>query len=176
MLETWTSTTFQTLGLIALSAVGMYVAVLLLTRIAGLRSFAEMSAFDFAMSVAVGTLFASTIVSGDISLAEGAFALAMLFALQVLVAHGRIGSDRFSRAVDNSPTLIARDGEIFHDALTDARLTEEDLFAKLREANVRNLGEVIAVVLETTGDVSVIHTSGEEVEFDEVLLTGVSRP
>jgi uncharacterized membrane protein YcaP (DUF421 family) len=39
---------------IVVTAAGLYVAVLALARLVGLRSFAQMSGFDFAMTVAVG--------------------------------------------------------------------------------------------------------------------------
>jgi len=51
-----------------------------------------------------------------------------------------------------------------------SRVTEDDVRAKLREANVFNYHEVEAVVLETTGDVSVLHGGSN---FDNDLLADV---
>ena len=69
--------------------------------------------------------------------------------------------------------LIMDGNRILYDNLAKTNVSEEDLIAKLREANVRNFDEVLAVVLESTGDVSVIH-SGEGKELDrERLLKGV---
>ena len=45
--------------------------------------------------------------------------------------------------------------------LTRSRVTADDLRGKLREANVRNYNEVRYVVLEATGDVSVVHGPGD---------------
>lgn len=174
MAEHWLSTDFETLGLIALTAVVMYGSILLLTRLVGLRSFAQMSAFDFAMSVAIGTLFASTIVSGAVSLTEGAFGLACLFGLQVFIGSARQRSSRFAKAVDNQPMLLMDGPEIIAGNMADGRVTEADLRSKLRESNVRNHDEVLAVVLETTGDVTVLHAgASEEVSLDRSLLSGV---
>ena len=44
-----------------------------------------------------------------------------------------------------------------------------DLIAKLRESNVLDFAEVRAAVLETTGDISVLHGDA----CDEALLRGV---
>lgn len=49
---------------------------------------------------------------------------------------------------------------------------ESDLMAKLREANVIQLDEVLAVVLESTGDMSVLHSS-EKNQIAEKLIEGV---
>lgn len=171
MLERWVSTTPETLGLIALSAATMYAAILALTRLTGLRSFAQMSAFDFAMSVAVGSLLASTIISGSISLFEGAFGLGCLFLLQATIGLARERSSRVSNLVDNQPMLLMDGSEVLHENLAAARITSTDLLSKLRAANVSDFDEVHAVILETTGDVSVIH--GKTGEFDRSLLKGV---
>ena len=64
-----------------------------------------------------------------------------------------------------------RDGVVLRDALLETRVSEEDLIAKLREANVARFSDVCAVVLETTGNISVLH--GENA--DEALLMGVGR-
>ena len=70
--------------------------------------------------------------------------------------------------------MLIMDGDrILYDNLAKTNVSEEDLIAKLREANVRNFGEVLVAVLESTGDVSVIH-SNDDTEFDrERLLKGV---
>ena len=49
-------------------------------------------------------------------------------------------------------------------------MTEDDVRAKLREANVAGYDEVRAVVLETTGSVSVLDGARE---IDHDLLRGV---
>lgn len=59
-------------------------------------------------------------------------------------------------------------------SLRKARMTVEDLRGKLREANVLERAEVRAVVLETTGDVSVLH-GGSGRDVDGWLLEGVRR-
>ena len=65
-----------------------------------------------------------------------------------------------SKLVDNVPIMLVRDGQFIDEALTKARVTRSDVYAKLRQSNVHRMDEVIAVVLETTGDVSVIHGEG----------------
>jgi uncharacterized membrane protein YcaP (DUF421 family) len=70
--------------------------------------------------------------------------------------------------MQNTPVILMRNGKIIDDALKETRVARSDLLAKLREANVLNLDEVRAVVLETTGDISVLH--GEH--CSEALLEG----
>lgn len=173
MASDWFGITLPIAGYVILSVIGMYVAVLVLVRLAGLRSFAEMTSFDFAMTIAVGTTIGSTAISGAVSVPVGVIALATLFGVQFLIALARVHASRFGDLFDNEPRLVMARGKVLDAPLEQTRLTREDLFAKLREANVRNFGEVLAVVVETTGDVSVIHTEGGDVDFDLDLLQGV---
>lgn len=136
------------------SALLVYLAVILATRIVGLRSFSKMSAFDFAMTVAIGSILAS-VATGSVGLVEGLLAIASLFALQFSLAWLRQRTDVMG-IVDNRPLLLMHGATILHEHLRRSRVTEADLRAKLREAGILRLDQVHAVVLETTGDVSVL--------------------
>ena len=61
------------------------------------------------------------------------------------------------------------------DNMQAARVTQDDLFAKLREANTLSMSEVRAVVLETTGDISVLHGPENGRPLEDAILFGVRR-
>lgn len=151
------------------AAVGVYVALLMLTRLAGLRSFSQMATFDFAVTVATGTVVASTILTPQLPFWKGLAALAGLFALQVLVGHAR-RSPAFERLVDNTPRLLMAGSDVLEDNLRKARVTRKDLDAKLRQEGIQNYSQVGAVVFERTGVVSVLRN---DEPIDPTLLDGV---
>ena len=161
-------TTGPALGTVVVSTVCGYALVILLTRLAGPRSLAKMSSFDFAATVAVGSTLASTAL-GSVSLADGASALVILFGLQAIVAVLR-RRGAFGGLVDNSPLLLMAGPEVLDDHLQQARISREELFGQLRSAGVHRLDQVTAVVLETTGDLSVL--TGDAA-VDPELLAGV---
>lgn len=169
----WLNTTWTAVLMIVISSVGIYVALILFTRIAGLRSFSKMSSFDFAMTVAIGSLIASTIISDSPPLYQAMAALAVLYILQIAVAILRVKSTAVSKLVNNQPLLLMRGSDILQDNLKEARVTHDDLRAKLREANVTQLSQIYAVVMEATGDISVMHNDSDEHELDDELLKGV---
>lgn len=157
-----------------MTAAGIYLAVIIFTRIAGKRSFSKMSSFDFAMTVAIGSLLATTILSSTVSLTQGIIGLAAVYTLQLGAALFR----RFKviqKLMDNAPLLLMDGDEILYKNLRKARVTEGDLRAKLREANVIRLEQVRAVVFETTGDISVLHTEEDNTKLENWLLKDVQR-
>lgn len=170
MFSTWFATSWEAAGLVLASTVAIFVAVLVATRLTGLRSFSKMSSFDFAMTVAVGSVMASTSLTSATPVAHGVLALVGLYGFQAAVARLRQATGMASGIVDNTPTVLMIGPRMLDENLKAVRVTHSDVRAKLREANVLQYTDVHAVVLETTGDVSVIHGDGP---FDPDLLRGV---
>ncbi|MCU7555382.1 DUF421 domain-containing protein [Alteromonas sp. ASW11-19] len=143
--------------------------VVILVRINGLRSFSKMTNFDFVMTIAMGSLLAGASQSTSWSaFFQSGLAMATLFLVQYSTANIRQSSDRFESWMQNAPVILMRDGVILEAALKETRVAKSDLIAKLREANVLEFSKVRAVILETTGDISVLHGS----DCNEELLQG----
>jgi uncharacterized membrane protein YcaP (DUF421 family) len=174
MIEDWFLSNSKTLLFIMFSTIGIYISIVILTRIFGKRSFSKMSSFDFACTVAIGSIIASTLLSKSVSLPEGIIGLFSIFVLQTATAYFR-RLKTFRAIVDNDPLLLMDGEQILWGNLKKARVTEGDLKAKLREANVLQLSDVKAVVFETTGDIAVLHGSEMNVDVDAWILDGVKE-
>ena len=171
----WFSTSFAASVTVVLTAVGIYLVLVLFTRLAGLRTFSKMSTVDFAVTVAVGSVLASTILTKDPPLAQSVVALAALFMMQYGASLLRMNSDAMIDVLDNRPVLVMAGPEILHENLKNVRMTENDLYAKLRQANVTRRDQIRAVVMETTGDVSVLHADPDGQPLEDELLYGVEN-
>ncbi|MFN2099818.1 DUF421 domain-containing protein [Altererythrobacter sp. MF3-039] len=147
--------------------------VILLIRLVGLRSLSKMTPFDFVMTVATGSLLAGAAQASEWgAFGQALLAIASLFTVQYIAARIRKASDTAEKAMQNEPVLLFSDGEFDEDALKQTRVAKSDVIAKLREANALDLSQVHAVVLESTGDVSVLH-GGESP--DDLLFEGVRK-
>ena len=152
-----------------LAAIGL-AWVVVCVRLIGLRAFSKMTSFDFVTTIAIGSLLAGCVqATGWAALLQALTAISALLGIQYLVSRARSRRNGFAGVIDNRPDLLMRDGVFRDAALRRTRTTRSDVMAKLREANVLHLGDVRAVVLEATGDISVLH--GET--LDDLLLAGV---
>lgn len=136
-----------------------YVWLIGLLRFSGKRTLAQLNAFDFIVTVAFGSTLATVALSNSVAWSEGALALALLAALQFVVAWAAVHMSWFRRAVTSAPTVLLRDGEPDHAALLSQRISEESLHQIVRSAGVGGLELVAAVVLESNGKISVITES-----------------
>lgn len=173
-MEKWFTSDWPGLLAIVITATGIYLAVIIFTRLAGKRSFSKMSSFDFAMTVAVGSVIATTVLSSSVSLWDGLVGMGSIYLLQLLIAILR-RFEWIKKMVDNSPLMLMDGKEILHENLKKARVSEDDLRSKLRESNVLQLEQVRAVVFETTGDISVLHTGDPDQKIEDWLLKNVER-
>lgn len=173
-MKEWFTASATSLYAIILTAIGIYICTIVYTRLAGKRSFSKMSSFDFAMTVAIGSILASTILSKSTSLLQGAVGLASVYVLQLFVALLR-RNKQFQKLVDNKPVLLMDGQEVLHENLKKSHVTLDDLKSKLREANVLELSQVRAVIFEATGDIAVLHTKDENQQIEDFILEDVKR-
>jgi uncharacterized membrane protein YcaP (DUF421 family) len=83
----------------------------------------------------------------------------------------RLSSERFQSVIRNKPVLLMEDGAFIDAAMSETRVSRSSIMEKLRAADVSSPSSVKAVVLETTGDISVMKSEN----FDKCLLEGVER-
>lgn len=127
-------------------------------RLVGLRSFSKMASFDFVATVATGSLLANAATSTKWpDFLQSALSMSAILATQALITWLRRRTRWVRRLLENQPILLMLDGTFDRDAMDRTRVTEADIRAKLREANVKKPSDIRAVVLETTGDLSILH-------------------
>ena len=168
----------QVIG-IALSVIGFYFCLIMFTRIVGLRSFSKMSSYDLAMTVGIGSILASTVLSKSTSLLQGVFAIGMLFMLQALLSIMRRRFKPFKALIDNQPIILMSNGEYLWDNLKEAKLSVDDMKQILRQNGIKSKSEVFAVIMETTANISVIKNSNispdwslfDDIRDNDILVT-----
>lgn len=133
-----------------------YIAIVFFLRIAGRRTLSKMNAFDFVVTVALGSTLATVLLSKDVTLAQGVLAFGLLIGMQYVVTWSSVRMRWVRRWVTGEPALLLYRGEFLPAALRKARVTEDEVRAAVRAAGLAMLDEVEAVVLETDGSFSVV--------------------
>lgn len=98
--------------------------------------------------------------------------MAVLFVIQWVVARLRRHRGP-ERLVDNSPLVLMSGSDVLSEHLTIAQMTRSDLRSKLRLAGVTRYDQVGAVILEVTGDVSVLVKDPEDPPMEPDLFVSV---
>jgi uncharacterized membrane protein YcaP (DUF421 family) len=147
---------WQALARVLLIGIPAYVALVLTLRISGKRTLTKLNAFDFVVTVALGSTLATVLLSKEVALAEGIVALALLVFLPYVISWGSVRQPWFSRTVKSEPTLLVHRGECLEGAMLKQRVTREEVLSILRKEGLTAISHAAAVVLESDGSFSVI--------------------
>jgi uncharacterized membrane protein YcaP (DUF421 family) len=153
-LPLWSSWSTFTGAVVA--AMAAYLFTIVAVRISGRRTVTQMSAYDVVVTVAIGTIAASTALPSNPALADGAAVLVTFLLLQALIGVLRQRSAFIQRWVDFRAEAVVRDGEPdLRSAPWTAQLTRSDLESRLRQSGIGELSEARLAVLEPTGKLTV---------------------
>ena len=146
------------IGRILAVGAAAYVTLVVVLRLTGKRTLAKLNAFDFVVTVALGSTLATILLSTSVSWADGATALALLAGLQLVVAWLLAHQPGARTIATSRPTLLLQDGAVVHEALLQQRMTVAEVRQAVRSTGSGSLADVAAVVLESDGSLSVIGT------------------
>ncbi|XZN90328.1 MAG: DUF421 domain-containing protein [Microcoleus sp.] len=147
--------------LIRILTVGIsaYVALIVLLLASGKRTLSKWNAFDFIVTIALGSTLATVIMSKDVSFVEGVFGLGLLIALQFIVTWLAVRLNWVKNLIKGEPTLLLDQGQFLSAAMRQQRVGESEIRAAIRGVGNAAIEEIEAVVLETDGSLSVIKKS-----------------
>lgn len=155
-------TNWSGLGRVAVATLCTYPALILFLRISGKRTLSKMNAFDFVVTIALGSTLATVILSKDISLAEGLLALLLLILLQFTITWLSVRSKTISGLIKSEPRLLFHRGVFFRTAMKAERVNEGEILQAIRSRGIKGAEAVEAVVLESDGSFSIVETEGDE--------------
>ncbi len=149
-----------------------YLALILWLRISGPRTLSKWNAFDFIVTIALGSTLAAILMDKNTSLSEGVLGLGLLVALQFGITWLSVRSAWVRRLIKDEPSLLYERGRYLDAALRRQRVTRSEVQAAVRSAGLAAMEDVEAVVLETDGTFSVIKPAPSQ---SRTALEGVRR-
>jgi uncharacterized membrane protein YcaP (DUF421 family) len=140
-----------------LRAVAMYLALMVLFKIAGRRSLAELTTFDFVLLMIIGEATQQALLGDDFSLTNSMLVIVTLIAIDVGLSLLKQRSRWVSQLIDGGPTIIVENGKVLYKRLRHARLIEADIMEAARSSQgIETLEQIKFAILERNGKISVI--------------------
>ena len=140
-----------------LRAVGVYLILLILLRVAGKRTLSQVTTFDFVLILIIAETTQQALLGEDYSLTNMTIIASTLVLLSLVFAHVDFYLPNVSKWVDGAPLIVVRDGEILKDRVRKELVTEEDILESARmKHGIERLDQIKYAVLEKSGDISII--------------------
>ncbi len=140
----------------------MYIAIIIVLRTSGKRTLSSFNAFDFLITVTIGSITATIILSKNTKLFDGLAAITTLILLQFIVAKLAVYSKTFSKVIKSNPTLLFYNGEYIIENLKKTRVSKDDILQEVRINSGVTIDHVHSVILEANGNLAVVTNGSDE--------------
>ncbi len=138
-------------------ALTIYTVLLLLFRIAGRRTMAQMTNFDFVLLLIISEATQNAMIGNDYSVTNGVLVILTLVGADVLLSLFKQRSPRLEQWLDGLPLVIVENGRPLSDLMGRARIDEQDILSAARERQgLERMDQIKYAVLETSGGISII--------------------
>ena len=147
---------------ILLTTLMAYPILIIFLRLSGKRTLSKWNAFDFVVTIALGSILASVMLSNDVAVLEGLLGLGLLVLFQYCITFISVRVEWFESIIKSNPTLIYKNDTFLLEKMKKHRVSRAEILAAVRSSSTASLDSVRYVVLETDGSFSVIKKSDED--------------
>ena len=135
----------------------VYLVLLLLFRIVGKRSLAQITTFDFVLLLIVSEAVQQAMIDNDNSKTNAFLIVVTVLGLDIAISLVKQRSRAFDKLVDDVPLVLVEDGRPLRDRMDRGRVDEDDILASARELQgLERMDQIKYAVLERSGGITVV--------------------
>lgn len=138
-------------------AIVVYFGLVVIFRIAGKRTLAEITTFDFILLLIIGDIVQAPLTDNDHSMMGGLLVMLTIIGIDVLMGYLKMKSKTLEKLMDGAPVVIAEDGKMIKLHAEKSHVDEEDVMEAARKYHgLERLEQVKFAILEVSGGITVI--------------------
>ena len=135
----------------------VYVVLLVLFRIAGKRSLAEITSFDLVLLLIISEATQQAMIDNDNSMTSSLLLVSTLIGMNILLSVVTKRWKAFDKLVEDVPLVILKNGEPLRDRMRKERIDENDIMEAARASEgIERLDQIKFAILERTGHITIV--------------------
>ncbi|HEX7080193.1 MAG TPA: YetF domain-containing protein [Gammaproteobacteria bacterium] len=143
-----------------LSAVTIYLFLLVVFRIGGKRTLGQTTTFDFVLLLIIAETTQQALLGDDFSVTNAFLLIITLVLLDITLSLLKRKWPKLDRLVEGVPMVIVEHGKPLADRMHKARVDESDVLNAARELQgLKRMDEIEYAVLERNGGISIVPKS-----------------
>ncbi len=146
------------IGHVVAATIIAFITLFFFLRISGKRTLAKLNAFDFVVTVDLGSTL-SYMMLAMVPLVEGTIVLLLIIIMQYFFAWTARSSKKMERLINAVPSLIFYDGIFIEKTMAKEAITKSEIFSMIRNSGIDQIEDVKAVVMELNGQITVVRKS-----------------
>lgn len=135
----------------------LYALILFLIRIMGKRQIGEMQPFEFVITLIIADLATIPMAETALPLIQGVIPLLTLVCIHYLICLLSRKSVTFRRLFSGKPVILLDSNGIIYENMRKVNMNFNDLLEGLHSAGYFNLDEILYVILQTNGQMTVVN-------------------
>jgi len=133
-----------------------YIGLIIWLRISGKRTLSKWNSFDYVVTIALGSILASVLVTPSLSVFQTMTSIGLLVTYQFGLTWLSVRSGIVQNVIKAKPSLLLLKGEFIEGSLKRERVAKGEILAAIRLSGCSCVEDIDAVVLETDGSFSVM--------------------
>jgi len=135
----------------------IYLFLLIVFRISGKRSLAQITTFDFVLLLIIGEATQQGLLGQDFSITNAFIVILTLIGIDIGLSLLKQRSQSLEKLLDGVPLIILENGQPLKDRMNKARVDEGDILEAARELQgLERLEQIKYAVLERDGRISIV--------------------
>lgn len=140
-----------------LRAIAIYVFLLIIFRISGRRTLAEITPFDFVLLLIIGEATQQGLLGDDFSVTNAFLIIMTLIFADIALSLFKEYVPAAGKILDGVPMLLVENGEPLRERMKKARVDEYDIMeAARRSQGLERMDQIKYAVLEVSGTISIV--------------------
>ncbi|HOO23371.1 MAG TPA: DUF421 domain-containing protein [Clostridia bacterium] len=132
------------------------LSLLIMTFILGVKHIAQMTSFDYSVSIVIGSVGAVLCIETDIKWYYCVLAMAVLVFFAWLLDFLNRKTAFVRRYITGTPTLLILNGKILYKGLKHVKFNVNDLLREIRFNGYFDISEIEVAIMESNGQVTVL--------------------
>ena len=135
----------------------VYIVLLVLFRIAGKRSLAQVTTFDLVLLLLISEATQEALIDSDYSMTNALLVVITLIGMNILFSVLARRWKGFDKLIDDVPLVIVENGKPLQDRMDKERVSENDVMEAARELEgLERLDQIKFAIIERSGHITVI--------------------
>lgn len=145
-----------------LRAAVLYVALLVIFKVAGRQSLSELTLFDFVLLLIIGEASQQALLGEDFSLTNAILVIITLVTIDVALTMVKRRWPKADLWLEGAPLIVVEQGVPLDSRLKEARLRLDEVMESAREKHgLERLDQIKYAIVERNGKISIIPAASD---------------
>ena len=143
------------LKILGLSSLSIFV-LFILTKLMGNREMTQLSMFDYAVSITIGSIAAEMATALETDFMQPLIAMVVYAIITIIISYIANKSLVARRIINGNSVILFNNGKLYRENLKKAKLDLSEFLTQCRNQGYFNIADVETIVLESNGRLSML--------------------